>query len=427
MEAPRRTRRLNRAKSDCGEQAFRGAKQIVIPMTIQEYKENWDDPSAMRRLIDQVWREFPELFPKGFEMGYALHGHGRESRKLKGVRLRKVVLKDGSSFWLRPGFALGYMTGTVDELAHPLLLASYGVPVWLLTAVFGHNDMFWYRLFERFGRSSLVGTTVRDPARLPEHLAADEHHVDWCGTQGYVALTAAEGCVLGVGLTDAADDAHLKTAYSDFATEARELKPDYAPKTVNTDGWTPTQNAFRSLFSQIVVVLCFLHGFLKIRDRCRKNHDLHRRVWDVYRAATVEEFRRRMDEFQQWVQTQTFTASVREMLTKLWNKTGEYVIAYSHPGCRRTSNAVDRPMNRLCRLMYAGRGLHGHQAPSERRLRGWALLLNFRNFTPRSNQRRDHACPAHRLSGKKYHQHWLHNLSVSTSLLGGRKMTPAIR
>ena len=94
------------------------------------------------------------------------------------------------------------------------------------------------------------------------------------------------------------------------------------------------------------MVLCILHGFLKIRDRCRKARELHRRVWDVYRAATAEEFRRLMNEFQQWCATQTWTASVREMLTKLWNKTESYVLAYDHPGCHRTSNAVDRPMNR---------------------------------------------------------------------------------
>ena len=35
------------------------------------------------------------------------------------------------------------------------------------------------------------------------------------------------------------------------------------------------------------------------------------------------------------------------MLTKLWNKTESYVVAYDHPGCHRTSNAVDRPMNPL--------------------------------------------------------------------------------
>ncbi|MFV0446468.1 MAG: hypothetical protein ACK5Q5_23085, partial [Planctomycetaceae bacterium] len=67
-----------------------------------------------------------------------------------------------------------------------------------------------------------------------------------------------------------------------------------APQTVNTDGWAATQNAFQALFGTITVVLCFLHGFLKIRDRCRKAHDLHQRIWDVYRAATAEEFHRLM-------------------------------------------------------------------------------------------------------------------------------------
>ena len=91
------------------------------------------------------------------------------------------------------------------------------------------------------------------------------------------------------------------------------------------------------------MVLGFLHGFLKIRDRCRKAHELHRRMWDVYRAATAEEFRRLMNEFPQWCATQTWTTSVREMLTKLWNQTESYVVAYDQPGCHRTSNGVDRP------------------------------------------------------------------------------------
>ena len=90
-----------------------------------------------------------------------------------------------------------------------------------------------------------------------------------------------------------------------FAAEARDVAPEYAPQTVNTDGWASTRNAFQTLFPLITVVLCFLHWFLKIRDRCRKAHELHRRVWDVYRAATAEEFRCLMNEFQQWCATQT--------------------------------------------------------------------------------------------------------------------------
>jgi hypothetical protein len=427
MDAPRRTRQVNRERSDRQSQAQRGAKQIVIPMTREQYGNCWDDPQKTRDFVDRVLAEHPELFPPGTSDRYALHGFGRPSRKLDGVRLRKIRLPDGSAYHLRPSFVMGYMAGTAEDLAYPLLLASYGVPAWLLTVGFGHNDMFWYRLVERLGRNSLVGTTVRDPAQLPEHLAADEHHVDWGGSKGFIATTAAEGCLLGVGLTKAADDKHLAAAYGDFAAEARDVHPDYAPKTVNTDGWAATQNAFQALFSTIVVVLCFLHGFLKIRDRCRKHHDLHRRVWDVYRAATAEEFRRLMAEFQTWWQTQTWTASVREMLNKLWNKTDEYVVAYTHPGCYRTSNTVDRLMNRLCRLMYTGRGLHGDQASSERRLRGWALLLNFRPFAHRSGQVRDYASPAHRLNRKSYHDHWLHNLQVSTSLMGYRRPAPAMR
>ena len=56
------------------------------------------------------------------------------------------------------------------------------------------------------------------------------------------------------------------------------------------------------------------------------------------RSATAEEFRRLMTELRQWCGTQTRTASVHEMLTKLWNKAESDVVAYSHPGCHRTSN-----------------------------------------------------------------------------------------
>ncbi len=81
----------------------------------------------------------------------------------------------------------------------------------------------------------------------------------------------------------------------------------------------------------------------------------------------------------------------------------------------------------MCRLLYAGRGLHGQQASSERRLRGWALLMNFRPFARRSGQLREHQSPAHRLNGKRYHPSWLQNLLVSASLMGRHQPTPAIR
>lgn len=112
-----------------------------------------------------------------------------------------------------------------------------------------------------------------------------------------------------------------------------------------------------------------------------------------------------------------------EMVAKLCQRESEYAVAYAHPGCHRTSNLVDRLMNRLTRLLYSGRGLHGHQHSSASRLRGWALLHNFRPFAPRSGRPREYQSPAHRLNGKQYHEHWLHNLQVSTSLAGLRSRT----
>src|SRR3954471_15964398 len=237
MDARPKTRRLNRERKSLPPQAPRGAKQIVIPMTRPQYDDLWLQTDRLRAFLAGWAEAAPELFPAGFDQGYRLHGLGRESRKLPGVKLRKIVTADGTSYGLRPSFITGYMTGTVDELAYPLLLAAHGVPAWLLKVGFGHSEMFLHRRVERLGPSSLVGTTVRDPARLPAHLAADEHHVDWAGRKGYLATTVGGGCVLGVARTAAADDVHLREAYGVFAAEARDVEPAYAPATVNVDGW----------------------------------------------------------------------------------------------------------------------------------------------------------------------------------------------
>lgn len=420
MDTQKRTRSVCRDRVMPDKVTPRGSQQICVPMTRDNYERIWDDAEQVRRFLAPLIQTAPELFPAGMPAGFQLTGRLAESAKLPGIRLRQIRLRNGEVFTLRPSFVMSYMTGFVEELEHPLLLLALGVPCWAMTKIFGANDMYWQRHLERLGRNSLVGTTIRDPARLPVHLAADEHHADWCGAKGYVAVTAGAGCLLGIALTDSADETHLTEAYGQFADEARKVDPHYAPQSVNTDGWFATRNAFHALFANIATVLCFLHGFLKIRDRCRKAHDLHQRIWEIYHAATADEFRQQMADFRAWFQQGTWPNSVREMVTKLWDRASDYVESYAHPGCHRTSNLVDRLMNRLTRLLYAGRGLHGHQGSSERRLRGWILLQNFRPFAPRSGKIPEYQSPAHRLNQKQYHKHWLHNLQVCASLAGGR-------
>ena len=422
MDAQHQTRSCIRERGEVSQTAPRGSRQICIPMDKEKYDAIWGDAIQVREYLDQTIADYPELFPNSIANGYLLRGLLPESRKLPGIRLRQIKTASGV-FTLRPSFLFPYMMGTTDELEKPLFLLSIGTPLWAVTQVFGRNDMFWQRHLERLGRNSLAGTTVRVPERMPLHLAADEHHLDWCGQKGFLAMTAAGGCTLGAALTQAADEKHLTEAYGVFEKESRNLAPNWQPKTANTDGWKATRAAFAGLFPRIVLILCFLHGFLKIRDRCRKHHDLHERIWNVYHAESAAEFNSQMVDLKSWSETADLRAPVQETLNKLFAHEADYAASYAHPDCYRTSNQVDRPMNRICRSLYASRGLHGHQQSSERRLRGLCLLNNFRPFAPRSNCDREYPSPAQQLSHRTYHKNWLHNLLASASLQGFRLQT----
>ena len=127
--------------------------------------------------------------------------------------------------------------------------------------------MYWHRLERSLGRFSLVGTTVQAAERLPRHLVADEKHTTLGGKKVYLAATAGGGCCLGMALAETAGTDDLTKAYGVFRDEARRLDPEYRPETVNTDGWPATQAAWRALFKGVTLILCFLHAFLKIRER----------------------------------------------------------------------------------------------------------------------------------------------------------------
>jgi hypothetical protein len=289
--------------------------------------------------------------------------------------------------------------------------------------------MYWYRLERALGRFSLVGTTVQAAERLPRHLVADEKHttlIDGETRKVYLATTAGGGCCLGMALAETAGNGDLTKAYGVFRDEARCLDPGYRPETVNTDGWPATQAAWRALFKGVALILCFLHAFLKIRDRAKNLGetftDLRERVWGAYHAPDARSFSQRLRRLREWATDHMDKEMVREKVMALCGKRRAFVRAYDHPGCYRTSNLVDRLLRRLDYHLYCTQHLHGRPEAAEQGLRGWALIHNFAPSCPEVvRESPGLRSPAERLNGMQYHAEWLQNLLISASLGGYRR------
>lgn len=403
----------------------RGNRTICLPISEQAYRQIVDDPGEFRRMIDESYRQTPELFPPNFAPGYELKDH-RVSIK-QGLAIRRIRTRDGTAFSIRPSFLMPYLTAHTAEVETPLFWRKFGVPFWALGQVYGRDPMFWYRLECQLGHFSIVGTTVRK-AKLPQHLVADEHHQSCDGQKIYIATTVAEGCCWGAEPAKTAGTDDLKAAYGVFQQEARDVVPDYAPTTVNTDGWKWTQAAWKALFPRVVLLLCILHGWLKIRDRAKHLGELFweigRRVWEAYRAPDRRSFGQRLRRLRQWARGR-LSGVVQEKVLDLCSKRTKWSLAYTHPNGHRTSNMLDRIMRRMNGYFDAGGHLHGSQEASRLHCRAWALLWNFAPWSPAAAKANgDWQSPAERLNEFRYHESWLHNLLVSASLGGYRKLHP---
>ena len=275
--------------------------------------------------------------------------------------------------------------------------------------------MYWYRLEVGLGRNSVVGTTLRR-APLPEHLLADEHHRTRDGVKNYVATTVAAGCCLGAALAETAGAEDLQAAYSVFQQEAQDVQPDYQPQTVSVDGWASTHQAWQALFPLVVLLRCFLHGWLNIRSRGKLTAPfvaLSEKVWHAYHAPNRRSFGQRLRRLGEWAQQQVKAAWVLEQVQKLCGRAAEYGRAYRHPGGHRN------------RYLEDGQHRHGSPEACARHCWAWALLHNFRPWHPavaRANG--DWQSQAERLNKHRYHDDWVQNLLVSASLGGYRCGTP---
>src|SRR5512142_2392905 len=122
----------------------RGHRTICLPILEHAYARVIDDPAAFRRTLDDCFQRMPELFPANFAHGYRLKDD-RLSAKQE-VLIRRIVLRDGTVYIIRPSFLMPYLTARTEEVEGPLFLRTFGVPFWALARVFGEDSMVWSRL-----------------------------------------------------------------------------------------------------------------------------------------------------------------------------------------------------------------------------------------------------------------------------------------
>jgi len=398
-------------------------KTICIAFPNEEhYQSCMSDKVKIREYLDDTYRKHPELFPDAFKGGYKLHGFVYSKKQAIKTRRLKLVEND-EAYQLRPSFLMPYMVGRTDEVEKGLYFKRWGVSFEALAYGFGRNAMFWYRVYVSVGRNSIVGTTVKTADKLPENVVADEKHSRLQGQKVYIPTTVAQECILGADIAENAGTMALTQGYRTFKTESQQIDPTYSPQTVNTDGWSATKSAWQALFPKIILILCFLHAFLKIKERCRSCPELLKtigqKVWETYHAPSKTHFSQRIRRLREWSQ-QHLTSSIQDKVLALCHQAPDFKVAFDFPAAYRTSNALDRLMNYQDRILYAMQYLHGTKNAARLYVRAMALVWNFHPYAPQT-QAKYHGkriSPFEGLNGFRYHDNWLHNLLIASSLQG---------
>lgn len=399
---------------------------IYLPIKEKEYHKFERDKKEAHRVIQKYMNEHPEFFPsETLEKGYILNGKDRKSVKL-GISLRRIKINN-QIYRIRPTFILPYMRGKTKEVEKALFLIRFGVPFWVLAVVFGRNPMYWYRLFISLSTGNLVGTTVYDITKMPKDILADEFHIRLKGVKAYVATIIAKSCFLGVEACAAADEISLRKAYGIFKTEIQQLIYDYQPLTINTDGWWATQNALRHLFNLSKLVECFLHAFIKVRDRATKKVvDFYQiaadKIWDIYRCETKLQMAQQIRRLREWSNTNLPACAMKENILKLCKKKDKWLSHFDVPTAYRTSAQLDRVMKLMERHAINSQMFHSNISMTSKNFRALALIYNFSPSCPAVTKKfPELKSPAERLNGFAFADSWLENLHIAKSIVKFQK------
>jgi hypothetical protein len=393
---------------------------LYVPVAEKDYSKFMKDNAYAKQQIQNWLKTQPELFPIPMQSGFVFNGKSRVSKKSR-FQLRQI--KVGNEYYrLQPSWLLPYHQGISTHISKALFLLRFGVPFWALAFVFGRNAMYWYRVFLAIGRFNLVSTTLLKASNLPEDLLADEHHIRQKGNKAYVATTVGKGCLLGIQVSAKSDQTQLRAAYGIFKSEAQSLKPDYRPISVNTDGWKATQNVWKELFEDITIIECFLHAFLKIRQRATAKlentfKEVSNKVWSIYQALNKRSFAQRFRRFKEWAKANIDSSPMKENSLKMCDKAKLFAQFYDRPQAFRTSTALDRIMRYMARHAYNSQNFHSSISATSKNYRAFALLYNFSPLSPQTIKDAPVLYSlAAKASGVVFSEDWLQNLLICASV-----------
>ncbi|MFG6107717.1 hypothetical protein U2F10_36185 [Leptothoe sp. EHU-05/26/07-4] len=130
-----------------------------------------------------------------------------------------------------------------------------------------------------------------------------------------------------------------------------------------------------------------------------------------------------MRRFLERTQSVELPNAIHDRLQRLREKSLFFQRAFDFPNAYRTSNQVDRPMNYLDRALYAMQDFHGAWEAAELSVRSMAMLWNFHPFCRKTQQQNGGClCPFEKLNGFRYHDDWMRNLLIASSLNGRRPL-----
>jgi hypothetical protein len=145
------------------------------------------------------------------------------------------------------------------------------------------------------------------------------------------------------------------------------------------------------------------------------------KLWHLYGSLNRQQFAQRLRRLLEWANQpdNALPDKARQKLLRLPNKAAQLKASFDLPQAYRTSNQVDRLMNYQDRILYAMQYFHGTLTAAKQGLRAMALLWNFHPYCRKVQAMEPHSMsPFEDLHGFRYHDNWLRNFLIASSLNG---------